>query len=96
MGLISGFANQAVELEKAGGTDGSGDHVPGEKRTIRARFEPAFGSKRTATGELVEVESYVLSEAEIALGDRIEGSEVVRVETIIGKNGKVLGYEAWL
>lgn len=96
MTLVSSFSAQEITLERKEGGNFYGETSYADPVTIRARYEPNSGMRRSATGVDVEVESYVLTETEIKLGDLIEGSEVRRVEPVIAKNGKTLGYEAYL
>lgn len=96
MTLVGGFSQQTVNLERKSGTNAYGETTYSAPVRIKARYEPSSGMRRSAMGVDIEVESYILTETEIRLGDLIEGSEVRRVEPIIAKNGKTLGYEAYL
>ncbi len=80
---------------KLGGSQWEGNTYASPE-TIRVRYEPKSGVMRTATGASVAVESYVLTETAVSLEDKIEGSLVKRVETVVNKGGKVLGYKAFL
>lgn len=97
MSLISDNANQLVTLERLASEDARFHEARyGGRKTISAVYEPASGSVRTQNGTQVNVESRVVSTEAIALGDKIEGSEVVRVVSIIDFDGTTVGYEAFL
>lgn len=103
MSIVTRYANQLVTLERRSrDEDGTplGNQWEGaiyeDAETIKARYVPSFGTTRTATGDATQAETYVLTEEPVRLLDKIEGSEVKRVETIVTKRGTVLGYEVYL
>ena len=103
MSLISGFANQTATLERAGRDadgnpryDAEGQPTYDPPETIKVREDPATGVKRSATGADVDAESTFLTEAEVSVQDRVNGSAVRRVEEVIGKGGKRLGCEFYV
>lgn len=96
MSLIAGFANQIVSLQRRESGDEFSGYTYADPEQIRARYEPNYGLRRTITGDSTEVESLVLTEEAVALGDLIEGSEVRRIETIVDKGGTILGYQVYL
>jgi hypothetical protein len=93
--LISGFTNQTAKHEVRTGKDGFNRPVYGAVRTIKVRREPASGVIRSATGTDVAVESHYITEAVVAVEDRIDGSPVRRVSELINKGGAREGFEAW-
>jgi hypothetical protein len=96
MSLISDYANQTVSLERKESTNDYGDVTYSDTESILAVYEPATGLRRSLTGDEVAVESRVLTETPVSLGDRIEGSSVRRVIPVIGFDGETIGYEAYL
>jgi hypothetical protein len=94
--IVTRYANQTVTLERKSSTNDYGDTIYDDPVTISARYEPRTGLRRSITGDEVAVESLILTETAIALGDVIEGSSVRRVETIVDKGGRILGYQAYL
>lgn len=93
---VSGFLNQVVSLERKTGQNEYGESTFGSAESIKARYDPNYGLRRTAMGVEIAVESYVLTEEPIALGDLIEGSEVRRVEPTVDISGETIAYEAYL
>lgn len=75
--------------------DGFGQPLYAAPADMRALYLQREGVRRSATGDDVEVESYVLTDAAVLLGDRIEGSDVRRVEPVVRK-GKTIGRECYL
>lgn len=75
--------------------DGFGQPLYAAPANMRALYLQKEGVRRSATGDDVEVESYALTDAPVSLGDKIEGSDVRRVEPIVRK-GKVIGRECYL
>ncbi len=101
MSLISSFTKQVVAVRRRTGTDFYGQPtydppVGSPPRFVKCRLEPKKGVVRTSMGEDIDVDSYLLTEAEITLDDEVEGSSVRRVEPIVDKAGKIIGYEAYL
>lgn len=97
MSLIGSFSKQAAVLERAtGGYDSEGQPAVGAPETIKVRKEPASGVKRSATGADVDVETVYMTEAAVSVQDRVDGSEVRRVEEIVDKAGKRLGCEFYV
>jgi hypothetical protein len=96
MSLISDYANQTVSLERKESTNDYGDTTYADAESILAVYELASGLRRSLTGDEVAVESRVLTETAVALGDRIEGSSVRRVVPVIDFDGETIGYEAFL
>jgi hypothetical protein len=94
--IVGRFANQQVTLERLDSQDPWGTPTYEAAETISARYEPNTGLVTTFAGESAQVESFVLTETEVGLGDLIEGSEVRRVEPIINKKGVTLGYKVYL
>jgi hypothetical protein len=94
--IVTRYANQTVTLERKSGTNDYGDASYDDPVTISARYEPRSGLRRSITGDEVAVESLVLTEIPLSLGDLVEGSSVRRVETIVDKSGRILGYQAYL
>ena len=90
------YLRQAVALERKGEADFYGNVTYADPVQIRARYEPDEGLIRSATGQEIDAESVVLIRETVALGDLIEGSAVRRVETIVDKRGKTLGYRCYL
>lgn len=93
---VSGFLNQTVSLERKTGQNEYGESAFGAPTSIKARYDPNYGLRRSVMGVEVQVESYVLTEEPIALGDLIEGSEVIRVEPTVDISGETIAYEAYL
>lgn len=96
MSLVAGFCNQSAILQRKTGRNVDNEPTYSDPAEISARVEPAEGLRRSATGDLIDVETYVLTETGVAVGDCIDGEEVRRVQSIIGKSGQTLGYEAYL
>lgn len=103
MNLIAKYATQSVTLERRKRyEDGEvvGDQHSGasyeDPETIQAVYEPVSGTVRTATGASVQAESRILTEREIKLHDKVEGSVVKRVSPVIYFDGQIIGYEAFL
>ncbi len=94
MSLISGFARQEATLERKTGNDGFGKPTYSAPETIKVRKDPGKGVRRSSTGTDVAVETTYLTEATVSVQDKLDGSEVRRVEEIIAKNGVRLGCEA--
>lgn len=92
---LSKHQKQTVTIERRTGTNGFGEPIYEAPARIRALYMPREGVRRSATGDDVEVESYVLTEAPVSLGDRIEGSDVRRLEPIVRK-GQTIGRECYL
>lgn len=89
------YHRQTLTLERKTGENNAGEPTYSNPTTIKALYRPKSGTKRTITGVEVNVESYVQTTEEIALGDYIEGAEVRRVEEIVYR-GRVLGREVFL
>jgi hypothetical protein len=97
LSLIGSFSKQTAVLERAtGGYDVEAQPAYDAPETIRVRKEPASGVRRSATGQDVDVETVYMTETVIALQDRVDGSEVRRVEDIVDKGGKRLGCEFYV
>lgn len=94
MGLIAGFSGQSVSHERyLGMQSGTARFAPAV--TIKARYEPGAGKRYTESGTEISAESYVLTEVELKVGDKIEGKALRRAAPIISRNGRVLGYEGY-
>ena len=99
MSLVTDFAMQTVGLRRKVSEDPEWHEVtydppePDPPLQITAVYLPDKGLARTATGNRAPVDSRVITETELHLGDLIEGSEVVRVRTLI-EDGEVIGYAA--
>lgn len=99
---LSKHLRQTVTIERAQRDeegnqrhDAFGQPLYDPPASMRALYLQKEGVRRSATGDDVEVESYALTDAPVALGDRIEGSDVRRVEPIVRK-GRVIGRECYL
>ena len=103
MSLIDLHAKQEVSLERQTRDEDGGlvlndysEPTFDDAETILASYQPRSGLRRSATGDDTDAESTVITATEIKLGDRIEGSPVRRVEPMIGLDGVLEGYEAFL
>jgi hypothetical protein len=96
MKSIARYTNNIVELKRLTSHDSRGTPTYESPVDIKARYEPKDGLVTTIAGEQTDAESYVLTEAEVGVGDLIEGNEVRRVEERVLKNGVTLCYEVFL
>lgn len=96
MSIITRYSNQTVSLERYTGENEWHEATYEDPVDISVRYEQKSGLTRTATGDQTQVESYILTETEIKVADLIEGSEVIRVEAKVPKNGITMGYEVYL
>lgn len=99
--LISDNATQEVRLQRLITSDsyeGNTYDPPDieDAETIMAVYEPASGLTRTLGGDEVAVESRVLTQTSVGLGDKIEGSAVRRVAPVPDFDGTTIGYEVFL
>lgn len=94
MSVVSSFLKQKVSHGRYLGTQ-SGVAKFADPVQIKARYEPRVGKRYSATGTEISTESYVLTEVEVKVGDKIEGKAIRRVEPIIAANGKTIGYESF-
>ena len=96
MSLVTDFESDmvSVTLERKASEDaGWHEATYDDPVEIMAIYFPEVGLVRTITGDQTPVTSRVITETELHLGDLLEGSEVVRVRTIIDE-GEVIGYAA--
>lgn len=96
MVAIAKYLNQTVSLQRKGAPDFYGDVVLSEPVNIKARYEPADGLVRTATGDEINAKGTILTQAEVAVGDLIEGAEVKGLEALVSKSGTTLAYRVLL
>jgi hypothetical protein len=96
MKTIARYTNNIVTLKRLSSQDARGTPIYESAVEIKARYEPKDGLVTTIAGEQAQAESYVLTEAEVGVGDLIEGNEVRRVEARVLKNGTTLCYEVFL
>lgn len=100
---------QTVTLRRRGQRNDANEIEYADPEEIPAMFEPDSGLRRSATGEDVTAESYLMTVDKIDLGDQISGSvqlqdgttfeippaEIRRVTPVMFK-GKAIGFEARL
>jgi hypothetical protein len=96
MGLVAGFTHQTASHEAYSGRDNFGKPTFAPVQQIRVRREPAKGVSRSATGTDVAVETYYLTEALVSVQDRLDGTSVRRVKTIVDFDGFAIGTEVWV
>ncbi len=100
---------QNVTVRRKTGENNAGEYTYGGPEDIKALFQPDEGLTRSATGQLIDAESKLLTVDQIGLGDLVSGTftlqdgsemavaeaEVRRVTPIVFK-GRVLGFQSKL
>ncbi|MDP9488509.1 MAG: hypothetical protein M3Q49_22450 [Actinomycetota bacterium] len=97
MSSIKRYLKQTVAYQGEGGRDPfTGEPVPGEPINIRARYEEKQRYVRGAQGSEVTSTAEVLMEIEPTLNGKIEGRPIQARESLVNRQGKVIGWRAFL
>ena len=93
--MLSGYANQSLSWG-ARGTPSEYNESTFTTTTIKGRMETGY--KRITNSQGVEVVSSarVMTETRVQVGDRIDGSTVIAVNTQFGLDGTAEFYEVYL
>ena len=93
--MLSGYANQSLSWGSRG-TPNEYNESTFSTVTIKGRMETGY--KRILNSQGVEVVSSarVMTESHILVGDKIDGSTVIAVNTMFGMEGTVEFYECYL
>ncbi len=93
--MLSSYLNQVANHEKKVGQDAHGQATY-ETKSIPCRKVRKHKLVRDAYGEDVVSETTVLTEAEVVIGDRIDGRPVIAIADMVNRRGEILGYEVML
>lgn len=97
MRSISRHLRQTVQYQGEGGRDPfTGEPAPGEPVNIPARYEEKQRYVRNAQGSEVASTAEVLMETEPVLNGRIEGRPIQARESLVNRQGQVIGWRAFL
>lgn len=96
MTVLRRYMNQTVSFEQRTAEGSRGAHTYADPVNIAALYEPNFGTVTTQSGATTQAESRVVTTVELALGDKIEGYEIKRVDPVIEHDGTIAEWEAFL
>ena len=94
---LRGFLRQEISLERKISENDWGDATYSAPKIFPARKE--LKQKRVVSasgGEEITSTTRLLLVDQVALGDKVDGEQVVAVESIVDVSGKTLGYTAYL
>lgn len=91
------FLRQQVTVERSTGETEWGDSSYSAPEILPARKELKQGRVVSASsGEVISSTTRLWMADQVALGDKVDGEQVVAVESIVDRGGKTLGYACYL
>ena len=93
---VKKYLKQTVALRRAGEPNDQGEPGYSEPETVGARKVAGFGRTVNDLGVEVPNRTTLLTEAEVSVGDLIDGVPVAGIEEIVDKRGKTIGYRVEL
>lgn len=86
--------HQRICWEQTSGTSNRGDRTYGAPVTVRGRASAKLRDVFSNAGEVTTVTTQVLMLEQPAIGDLLDGREVVTVTQLVDYRGQLVGYQA--